>query len=71
MQPQEYIELYDLLKQEEPQLTTLKAKYNACANKLNRNKKNPGTLSDIEEDELYRKLNVIRQLIIAHEDLAK
>jgi uncharacterized protein YdcH (DUF465 family) len=66
-QPQEPIALYDLPRDENPHLTTLKAKYNACANKLNRNKKNPGTLSGAEEEELYQKLHVIRQLILAHE----
>lgn len=66
-QPQEPIVLYELLKHENPQLTTLKAKFNACANKINRNKKNPGTLSKEEEEELYKKLHVIRQLIAALE----
>ena len=66
-QPQEPIALYELLKNDDPQLTTLKAKYNACANKLNSNKKSPGTLSRVEEEELYKKMHVIRQLILAHE----
>jgi uncharacterized protein YdcH (DUF465 family) len=66
-QPQEPIALYELIKHENPQLTTLKAKYNACANKINRNKKNPGTLTTAEEEELYKKMHVIRQLIVALE----
>ncbi len=66
-QPQELIATYDIQLTEEPQLTTLKAKYNACANKLNRNRINPGSLSDMEEEELSQKLHVIKQLIQAHE----
>ncbi len=68
-QTQAMIALYEILRQDNPQLTTLKAKYNACANKLNRNKQNPGTLTGIEEEELLKKLHVIRHLILAHETL--
>jgi hypothetical protein len=66
-EPQELIAIYDIHLTDVPQVTTLKAKYNACANKLNRNKMNPGLLSEAEEEELHQKLHVIRQLILAHE----
>ncbi len=66
-QPQEKIPIYDILLNEDPHLTTLKAKFNACANKLNRNRENPGTVSDMEEEELFKKLHVIKQLILACE----
>ena len=65
-QPQELIATFDILLTDQPQLTTLKAKYNACANKLNRNRMSPGTLNESEEEELSAKLHVIRQLIAAH-----
>ena len=66
-QPQELLETYPIQIDENPHLTTLKAKYNACANKLNRNKKNPGYLTTAQEEELNKKLHVIKQLILAHE----
>ena len=66
-QPQELLETYPIVIDENPRLTTLKAKYNTCANKLNRNKKNPGYLTEAEEEELNQKIHVIKQLILAHE----
>jgi hypothetical protein len=66
-QPQELLDTYQITLSDHPHVTTLKAKYNACANKLNRNKTNPGYLTDTEEMELNEKLHVIKQLILAHE----
>jgi hypothetical protein len=66
-QPQELIDTYQILLDEHPQVVTLKAKYNACANKLNRNRLNPNSLTESEEEQLLKKLHVIKQLILAHE----
>jgi heat shock protein HspQ len=66
-QPQDLLETYQIIIDENPRLTTLKAKYNACANKLNRNKMNPAYLTVAQEEELNQKLYVIKQLILAHE----
>jgi Trp operon repressor len=67
-QPQELIANYEILLNEHPHVVTLKAKYNACANKLNRDILNQDSLTESEKEELVKKIHVIKQLILAHQE---